>query len=115
MACCSFPNCAARLRRLLESVLSVHFATWRCVRVGVVTMVSRKKGSNPTDAYRKEQRKKELNKNKANRKKTREHILLNKDTRELEAHLRKAKESDKFNDSTGDRSGQHKAKQLETK
>lgn len=77
-------------------------------------MVSRKKGSNPTDAYRKEQRKKELNKNKANRKKTREHILLNKDTRELEAHLRKAKESDKFNDSTGDRSGQHKAKQLES-
>ncbi|KAI0673566.1 WW domain binding protein 11-domain-containing protein [Trametes maxima] len=47
------------------------------------------KGSNPMDAYRKAQRKKELKKNKAERSKARDFALVKKDTRDLEDEIEK--------------------------
>ncbi|KAL8284064.1 hypothetical protein RQP46_005177 [Phenoliferia psychrophenolica] len=47
------------------------------------------KGSNPADAHRKQLKKKELAKNKEQRKKTREISTVKKDTRTLEADIRK--------------------------
>ncbi|KAH8835616.1 WW domain binding protein 11-domain-containing protein [Flagelloscypha sp. PMI_526] len=45
------------------------------------------KSANPADAYRKQQRKKELKKNKEGRAKTREFALVKKDTTDLEAEI----------------------------
>ncbi|KAI0639836.1 WW domain binding protein 11-domain-containing protein [Trametes polyzona] len=47
------------------------------------------KASNPADAYRKAQRKKELKKNKAERAKARDFALVKKDTRDLEDEIEK--------------------------
>ncbi|KAI0756574.1 WW domain binding protein 11-domain-containing protein [Daedaleopsis nitida] len=47
------------------------------------------KSSNPADAYRKAQRKKELKKNKTERAKTRDFALVKKDTRDLEDEIEK--------------------------
>lgn len=47
------------------------------------------KGSNPADAHRKQLKKKELAKNKEQRKKTREISTVKRDTRSLETDIRK--------------------------
>ncbi|PIL31544.1 hypothetical protein GSI_06246 [Ganoderma sinense ZZ0214-1] len=53
------------------------------------------KSSNPMDAYRKAQRKKELKKNKAERAKTRDFALVKKDTRDLEDEIAKLESASK--------------------